>query len=277
GMEALAEIAPDGPIKWSRSDRLALMSVKLYADGALGSRGAALLAPYSDAPGNTGLLFSTQAQMDAKVASAAARGFQPNVHAIGDAANAQVLDSFARLTPAQRLALRPRIEHAQVVALPDLSRFAALNVIASMQPTHATSDMNMAQARIGAERLKGAYAWATLLKSRARYAGGSDFPVESPNPFYGLHAAVTRQDGDNAPPGGWIPAEKMSIEQAFAAFTTGAAYANFADGFAGTLTPGKWADFIVIDRDIFTGTPAAIRGTLVEETWLAGKPVFYRH
>jgi hypothetical protein len=146
-----------------------------------------------------------------------------------------------------------------------------------MQPTHATSDMNMAEARIGAERLKGAYAWATLLKSGARYAGGSDFPVESPNPFYGLHAAVTRQDAGNAPPGGWIPAEKMTLEQAFAAFTTGAAYANFEERFAGTLTLGKWADFIIIDRDIFTGPPAAIRGTLVEETWLAGKPVFYRH
>jgi predicted amidohydrolase YtcJ len=277
GMDALAKIAPNGPIKWAGTDRLALMSVKLYGDGALGSRGAALLAPYSDASGNKGLLFSTQGEMDAQVASAAARGFQPNVHAIGDAANAQVLDSFARLTPAQRVALRPRIEHAQVVALPDLSRFASLNVIASMQPTHATSDMNMAEARIGAERLKGAYAWATLLKSGARYAGGSDFPVESPNPFYGLHAAVTRQDADNAPPGGWIPTEKMTIEQAFAAFTTGAAYANFEDNFAGTLTPGKWADFIIIDRDIFTGPPAAIRGTLVEETWLAGKPVFYRH
>ncbi|HPU14866.1 MAG TPA: amidohydrolase family protein, partial [Polymorphobacter sp.] len=116
-----------------------------------------------------------------------------------------------------------------------------------------------------------------LLKSGARYAGGSDFPVESPNPFYGLHAAVTRQDAGNAPPGGWIPAEKMTLEQAFAAFTTGAAYANFEERFAGTLTLGKWADFIIIDRDIFTGPPAAIRGTLVEETWLAGKPVFYRH
>jgi predicted amidohydrolase YtcJ len=282
GIEALAKIAPSGPIPWSgtsgdkNGDRLALMSVKLYADGALGSRGAALLAPYSDAPGNKGLLFATQAQMDAAVASAAARGFQPNVHAIGDAANAQVLDAFAKLPPAQRAKLRPRIEHAQVVALPDLSRFAKLGVIASMQPTHATSDMNMAEARVGAARLKGAYAWATLLKSGARYAGGSDFPVESPNPFYGLHAAVTRQGADNQPPGGWIASEKLTREQAFAAFTTGAAYANFEEKFAGTLTPGKWADFIIIDRDIFTVPAAQIRGALVEETWLAGKPVFYR-
>ena len=276
GMAALAKIAPDGPIQWSATDRLALMSVKLYADGALGSRGAALLADYSDAPGNKGLLFETQARMDSNVARAAAHGFQVNVHAIGDAANAEVLDAFAKLTPAQRIALRPRIEHAQVVALPDLARFAKLDVIASMQPTHATSDMNMAQARVGADRLKGAYAWATLLKTGARYAGGSDFPVESPNPFYGLHAAITRQGADNNPQGGWIPAEAMTREQAFAAFTTGAAYANFEEGFAGTLTPGKWADFIIIDRDIFTVAAPEIRGTLVEETWLAGKPVFYR-
>jgi predicted amidohydrolase YtcJ len=276
GMDALQTIAPDGPIAWAGSDRLALMSVKLYADGALGSRGAALFAPYDDAPPNKGLLFHTQAEMDANVASAAARGFQVNVHAIGDAANAQVLDAFARLTPAQRAKLRPRIEHAQVVALPDLPRFAALGVIASMQPTHATSDMNMAEARIGAARLKGAYAWATLIKSGARFAGGSDFPVESPNPFYGLHAGVTRQGADNLPPAGWNPGERLTREQAFAAFTTGAAYANFEEKFAGTLTPGKWADFIIIDRDIFTVPASNIRATLVEETWLAGKPVFRR-
>lgn len=272
GMEALAAIAPKGPIGWAYSDRLAMMSVKLYADGALGSRGACLKADYSDAPGNRGLCFYTQPKLDADVASAAGRGFQVNVHAIGDAANAEVLDAFAAL--GKPTGLRHRIEHAQVVAVADLPRFAGLEVIASMQPTHATSDKTMAEARVGSARLEGAYAWETLLRSGARFAGGSDFPVESPNPFWGLHAAVTRQDGAGQPPGGWRSQEALTREQAFAAFTTGAAFANHAEGFSGTLTPGQWADFILVDRDIFTVPAAAIRDAKVEATWLAGKPVY---
>ena len=272
GMEALAAIAPKGPIGWAYGDRLAMMSVKLYADGALGSRGACLRADYSDAPGNRGLCFYTPAKLGADIASAAGRGFQVNVHAIGDAANAEVLDAFAALGKPK--GLRHRVEHAQVVSLTDLPRFAGLEVIASMQPTHATSDKTMAEARVGSDRLAGAYAWATLLKSGARFAGGSDFPVESPNPFWGLHAAVTRQDGAGQPPGGWRPQEALTRAQAFAAFTTGAAYANHAEGFSGTLTPGQWADFILVDRDIFTVPEAQIRDTKVEATWLAGKSVF---
>lgn len=272
GMEALTAIAPTGPIHWGEGDRLAMMSVKLYADGALGSRGACLKADYSDAPGNRGLCFYTPERLSADIASAAARGFQVNVHAIGDAANAEVLDAFAALTTSR--ALRLRIEHAQVVSIADLRRFAGLEVIASMQPTHATSDKAMAEARVGPERLAGAYAWKTLIASGARFAGGSDFPVESPNPFFGLHAAVTRQDGAGEPPGGWRPREALTRLEAFAAFTTGAAFANHAEGFAGTLAPGKWADFILIDRDIFTVPAAEIRGARVEATWLAGKPVY---
>ena len=188
-----------------------------------------------------------------------------------------MLDAFAAVRGNTPPGLRHRIEHAQVVAPADVPRFAALDVTASMQPTHATSDKAMAEARLGPERVKGAYALRTMLDSGARLAGGSDFPVESPNPFYGLHAAVTRQDGEAQPPGGWYPAQALTRTQAFAAFTTGAAHANFEEAFAGTLERGKWADFIIVDRDIFAVPPAAIRGTLVEETWLAGKPVFYRH
>ena len=204
-------LSKSGPLIAYGNDRLTVRSVKLYADGALGSRGAALLAPYSDKPDQRGLLFLTDAQMEAKVETALLAGYQVNVHAIGDAANRQVLDAFEtayRKTGGREL--RNRIEHAQVVALPDIPRFKQLNLIASMQPTHATSDMNMAEDRIGRERLQGAYAWRSFLKQGTRIAGGSDFPVESDNPFFGLHAAVTRKPAQRpaarrrAPPPGGI-------------------------------------------------------------------------
>jgi hypothetical protein len=211
--------------------------------------------------------------MRAMVAKADAGGFDIAVHAIGDAANAQVLDAYAALPPIARHR-HLRIEHAQIVDPADLPRFAALHITASMQPTHATSDKGMAEDRLGPDRLAGAYAWQTLIKSGAPFAAGSDFPVESPNPFYGLYAAVTRQDLAGQPPGGWRPAERLTLEQAFAAFTTGAAHANRID--AGALVPGKWGDFIIVDRDPFKVAPSDLAKVLVEETWVGGSRVFSR-
>ena len=275
GMDALAAIAPGGPIRWSGDERLALNGVKLYADGALGSRGAWLKADYADAPGSRGLRFHPDAELRASVAKAAAGRFDISVHAIGDAANAQVLDAFAALPAATRAPLRLRIEHAQIVDPTDLPRFASLGVIASMQPTHATSDKGMAEARLGDARLAGSYAWATILRSGAHFAGGSDFPVEPPNPFYGLHAAVTRQDRSGQPAGGWRMGEALTRLQAFAAFTTGAAYADRAPR-TGTLAKGQWADFIVVDGDPFTVPAGDIWKIGVEQTWVGGRRVFPR-
>jgi predicted amidohydrolase YtcJ len=262
------------PIPWKFDDRLALLAVKFYADGALGSRGAWLKAPYTDAPETSGLQFHTDAEMRHLIDTAAGRGFQVAVHAIGDAANAQVLDAFASIADASPMGLRPRIEHAQILDPADLPRFKSLGIIANMQPTHATSDKSMALARLGPVRLVTAYAWHSMVASGAHFAAGSDFPVEPPNPFYGLHAAVTRQDRENQPPGGWYPAEALTLDQAFAAFTTGAAFANSAETFSGTLDTGKWADFIILDRDPFTIAPEDLWKVQVRETWLAGVKVY---
>ena len=243
----------------------------------MGSRGAALHAPYSDQPNNSGLLFNTQAELNEMVGKGLSKGYQVNVHAIGDKANSQVLDSFEAAYKLQGgKNLRNRIEHAQVLRVNDIPRFVPLQLIASMQQTHATSDMNMAEDRIGAERLKGAYAWQTFLKQGTRVAGGSDFPVELSNPFFGLHAAVTRQDAQNNPKGGWHPEQAMSVIEALRSFTIDAAYAAHAETMQGTLEPGKWADFILIDRDIFNIDPSQIRTTQVLETWVGGKPVYVR-
>ncbi len=254
---------------------LSIRSVKAYGDGALGSRGAALLAPYSDAHQNSGLLVTRMKDVKPLFDLVLGKGFQLNYHAIGDRANQIALDQFAdTFTRLGGKSLRNRVEHTQVVAVEDIPRFKALSIIPAMQPTHATSDMNMAEDRLGKKRLKGAYAWQTFLKQGSRIAFGSDFPVELANPFYGLHAAVTRQNRENLPKGGWIPEEAVSIHQAFKAFTYDAAYAAHQENILGGLSEGKWADFILVDQDIFTISHQDIWKTKVLETWIAGEKVY---
>jgi predicted amidohydrolase YtcJ len=269
------QLSKNGPVDSYGKDMYALRAVKLYSDGALGSRGAALLAPYSDDPHSHGLLFYSNQEIDAMIAKAMKKGYQVNVHAIGDAGNKQILDTFAKEIPANKAgALRHRIEHAQVVALADIPRFKSIGIIPSMQPTHATSDKNMAEQRVGAERIKGAYAWRTFLQQGSRIACGSDFPVEAPNPFFGIHAAVTRQDAGGQPIAGWYPEQEMSLKEAFRCFTLDAAYAGHQEKTLGSLEVGKYADFIVIDRDLFKMSPYDIYKTGVLETWVAGRQVY---
>jgi predicted amidohydrolase YtcJ len=276
GMESMEAIAPLRPTPWLYGDRLALRGIKLYTDGALGSRGAWMLQPYTDEPGTRGLSFLDDTKQKNLFSRANFLGYQVAVHAIGDAANRQALDSFAEIRPTYGDGFRNRIEHAQVVDPADIPRFAELKIIASVQPTHATSDKAMAEARVGAARLGGAYAWRSFLKAGVRIALGSDFPVEPVNPFWGLHAAVTRQDRDDQPPGGWRPQEALTLQQALAGFTVDAAWAGGMEGRAGALTEGHWADFLFLDRDPFTIGPAELKQVGVEETWLAGKRVFVK-
>jgi len=273
GIPGMRAINGGKPSAWLYGDRLHLGGVKLYADGALGSRGAWLKQPYADKPDTHGLQFLSDAQMLEQAKAAAAGGYQLAIHAIGDAANAQVISTYEKLSATYGKDRRWRIEHFQIVDPADIPRLKPAGIIASMQPTHQTSDRLMAEARLGPDRLKGAYAWQTVEKLGIPIAFGSDFPVESPNPFPGLAAAISRQDMNGQPPGGWLPEERVSLAQALAGFTRGAAYAGFAEDRIGSLEPGKWADFIVVDTDPSKGAPALAR-TQVLETWIAGKKVW---
>jgi predicted amidohydrolase YtcJ len=271
GVDSALAIGGTHPTPWLYGDRLRLVGVKLYADGALGSRGAWLKAPYKDAPTQRGLPFHSDAEIKNLMSRAAMDNFQVAVHAIGDAANAQILGAIEELSDTYTGDRRWRIEHAQIVDPADLPRFAKHGTIASMQPTHETSDWRMAQARMGMERLGGAYAWRSMIANGVPLAFGSDYPVENPNPFPGLAAAVSREDAKGEPPGGWTPEQRLSLEQALAAFTRTAAYAGFAEDRLGSLDSGHYADFILVDRDIFAGaSPEQIRQTKVLETWVAG-------
>ena len=268
-------LARNGPLNDYGNGMYALRAVKLYSDGALGSRGAALIKPYSDDAHSHGLLFFKSGQMDTMMTKAMRRGYQVNVHAIGDAGNKQILDIYQKEVSATKSsAQRHRIEHAQVVQPGDIPRFKSIGIIPSMQPTHATSDKNMAETRVGPERIKGAYAWRTFLHQGSRIACGSDFPVEAPNPFFGLHAAVTRQDAQGQPVAGWYPNQAMSLKEAFRCFTLDAAYAGHREDSLGSLEAGKLADFIIIDQDLFKMPTYDIHKTGVLETWVAGKQVF---
>lgn len=274
GIDNMVAIAGPRPTPWLYDDKLRLGGVKLYLDGALGSRGAWLKKPYADAPGQTGLSFLASAEIRNLMVRASMDGFQTAVHAIGDAANAEAIGAVEDLAETYTGDRRWRIEHAQIVDPADIPRLARYGIIASMQPVHQTSDRLMAEVRLGPDRLKGAYAWNSILKAGGRLAFGSDTPVEAPNPFAGLAAAITREDEKGQPFGGWMPSERVTREQALAGFTTGAAYAAFAEARVGSLTPGHRADFILIDTDPLLATPAQIRGTVVKEAWVGGRPAY---
>lgn len=271
GIPALLSVAGTGPTPWLYDGRLRMVGVKLYGDGALGSRGAWLKAAYADAPKEKGLQFLDDAKLRNLMSRAAMDGFQTAVHAIGDAANAQVLGAIEELGETYKGDRRWRIEHAQIVDPADLPRFAKNGIIASMQPVHQTSDRQMAEARLGPARLAGAYAWKSMLDNKVPLAFGSDYPVESPNPFPALAAAISRQDASGQPAGGWQPQQVIPLTEAFRAFTSTAAFAGFAEDRIGTLTPGHMADFLILDRDIFTATAADVRAARPVETWIGGK------
>lgn len=256
--------------------RLTVRGVKMYADGALGSRGAALLAPYSDDPGNTGLLTSTEKHMAEVAKAALAHGFQVGIHAIGDRGGRTALDAMEQALGGPRPAARFRLEHAQVLALDDIRRMARLGIVASMQPTHATSDMVWAGDRLGPARLAGAYAWRKVLDAGGRLALGSDFPVESADPRLGLYAAVTREDLSGRPPGGWLPGEKLTRAEALAGFTADAAWSLFLDREVGTIEVGKRADLTVFGRDPMAVPERDIPRAPVDLTLVDGRIAYDR-
>ena len=277
GIDNMVAIGGPGPTPWLYDDKLRLGGVKLYLDGALGSRGAWLKKSYADAPGQTGLQFLQSAELRNLMVRASMDGFQTALHAIGDAANAEVIDAVEELSDTFPGDRRWRIEHTQIVDPADIPRLGRHGIISSMQPVHQTSDRTMAEARLGPERLAGAYAWQSVLQAGGKLAFGSDTPVESADPFAGLAAAITREDAKGQPFGGWFPKERVSREQALAGFTTGGAYAAFAENKVGSLTPGHRADFILVNTDPLLASPSEIRATIVEETWVGGRPVYKRN
>jgi len=270
-LEALEVIAGSAPTPWLYDDRLRLNGVKLYLDGALGSRGAILKEPYEDATGITGLPLMTPAQLRNRMSRAALDNFQAAIHAIGDAANAEVLDAIEELSESYEGDRRWRIEHAQIVDPTDLDRFGKNGIIASMQPLHQTSDRTMAEARLGEDRLDGAYAWRSILDAGGRLAFGSDAPVEPADPFAGFAVAISRTDADGQPFGGWRAQEAVNREQALDAFTASAAFAGFAEGRFGRLVPGERADFLLVDRDPMLASPEDIRAIDIREVWIGGE------
>lgn len=265
------------PITAGFDDRLTIRALKLYADGALGSRGAALFETYADDPGNRGLTLTSRKELLTAATQALESGFQLCTHAIGDRANAIVLDVYEEALAAHRNRAhdaRFRVEHAQVLAPKEIPRFAALRVLPSMQPTHCTSDMPWAESRLGPVRVNGAYAWRSLLRQGNIIPGGSDAPVESPNPVWGFYAAITREDRDGRPEGGWHPDERMNREEALKAFTIWGAYAGFQEHVKGSIEPGKWADLVVLSDDIMRVAPEKIPDIMAEMTIIGGRIVF---
>jgi predicted amidohydrolase YtcJ len=276
-LETLTQQFEKGPLKDYAKRHLMVQAIKIQADGALGSRGAALLEPYSDEPKNRGLLTTPPDEIHAKALAASKAGFQTCIHAIGDRANREVLDIYERIYREAPVArnLRLRVEHAQILDAADIPRFAKLAVIASMQTTHATSDMPWVPARIGPARTaEGAYVWQKLIKSGAMFANGSDFPVEEPNPMLGFYAGITRQDRDGQPGDGWMPEERLSRAEVLKSFTWNAAFAAHAETELGSIEPGKYGDLVMLDRDVMRVEPKSILETQVLLTAIGGEIVF---
>jgi len=274
---ALDRMMARGPRVALYDGRLWIRAIKITADGALGSRGAAMLEDYTDEPGNRGLVTADSGYMRRVAANALRHGFQVNVHAIGDAANREVLDIFEdALKEVPTADHRFRIEHAQILNYQDIPRFAELDVIPSMQGSHQTSDMYWVPNRIGWNRAQGSYAWRSLLNTGVVIPNGSDFPVEGVNPLRSFKAFVTRSDSTGYPPGGWFPAQKTTRQEALLSMTLWPAYAAFMEDVSGSLTAGKYADFVVLDRDIMTVDESQILDTHVVMTVLAGKQVYAR-
>ena len=273
-VDSMLMIGGPGPTPWLYDDRLRLNGVKLYLDGALGSRGALLNADYEDDHGNRGLPLISGTELRNMMSRAALDNFQVAVHAIGDAANREALYAIEDLASDYTGDRRWRIEHAQIVDPADLPRFGLHGIIASMQPVHQTSDMFMAEARLGADRLGGAYAWRSVLAYGGSLAFGTDAPVEPVSALAGLAVAISRENADGVPAGGWRAEEAITREQALAAYTSGAAYAAFAEGRFGSLTPGERADFVVLSGDPLTLSASELREIDVLETWIAGQRVY---
>jgi predicted amidohydrolase YtcJ len=250
-------------------------ALKAFTDGALGSRTAALLEPYSDDPSTSGILTNDPEKLRKMAIERDKAGFQLAFHAIGDRANRVALDVFEAVAKANKPRdRRDRIEHAQIVAPEDFARFAKLNVIASMQPSHQTTDMRWAEERLGRDRLKGAYAWATMIKNGIPLAFGTDYPVEPVSPFRGLYACVTRERPEGGPRNGWEPQEKISLEDCIRAYTSGSAYAQFEEGKKGELKPGEYADFIILSNDLTKVPPTEYTKTSVLRTVVGGRTVY---
>jgi len=268
-----------GPEIGGMKGRMTVRAIKIYSDGALGSRGAALIEPYSDDKSNRGLTLTSTETMSAVARSALENGFQMCTHAIGDRANHIVLNVYENTLNSneiKRKDARFRVEHAQVIALDDIPRFQKIGVLPVMQQTHCTSDMYWAEARLGPKRVKGAYAWRSLLEHGSIIPGGSDFPVESPNPLWGFYAAVTRKDHSGWPDGGWHAEQVMTRDEALKSFTIWAAYAAFEEGIKGSIEKGKLADLVVLSDDIMKITPEKVLQTNVETTIIRGEVVFSR-
>jgi predicted amidohydrolase YtcJ len=271
GIDIANRTAGNGPSPWLYDGKLRMMGIRLITDGALGSRGACLKAPYADNAKTSGDCLLTDDQLRNTMSRAAMDGFQTAVDATGDKANAEVLSAIDALSDTYKGDRRWRIDHATVVDPADFAAIGRHGTVAVMEPIHAVADMHTAEARLGPDRLAGAAAWQSMIANHVPLAFGSDYPNDDLNPFHGWAAAYTRQDINDLPFGGWQPQQRITREQAWYAYTRGAAYASFSEKEYGTLAPGEWADFIIVDQDPTMASPSQLRNIKVEQTWVGGK------